>query len=73
MPDQTARDAAVGYLTRRGVHETTARVWARGILAALGIPPDTTVQDVREALALLDRDRTGKAWLDAPYLETDHA
>ncbi len=32
-----------------------------------------TAQDVEKALALLDRDRTGKAWLDAPYLETVRA
>lgn len=72
MPDTTVRDG-----------------WAIGVAVYLKpFPPDSagalhseqcvvvtgrTAQDVEKALALLDRDRTGKAWLDAPYLETVRA
>lgn len=55
MPDQTARDAVrdaldrdVPYLGSGGREQRVENV-----LAALGIPPDTTTDEVRDALLLL--------------------
>lgn len=54
MPDQTARDAVAPIVWRHGWVKQEADDFADAVLAVLGIPPDTPVQDVREALALLD-------------------
>ena len=59
MPDQTARDAAISAL--RGVFGPPCK-WMGddldhdaidAVLAALGIPPDTTTDEVRAGLAAL--------------------
>jgi hypothetical protein len=52
VPDQTARDAIGRALRQVGV--TYYGVAADAVLAALGIPPDTTTDDLRAALTLLD-------------------
>lgn len=66
MPDQTARDAVAGSIFNAtftaewddcpdGYQETRAMILrdADAILAALGIPPDTTTDEVRAGLAAL--------------------
>jgi len=66
MPDQTARDAVAGSIFNAtftaewddcpdGYQETRAMILrdADAILAALGIPPDATTDDVRAGLAAL--------------------
>ena len=51
MPDKTARDAIGRALRQVGV--TYYGVAADAVLAALGIPPDTTTDDLRAGLAVL--------------------
>jgi len=50
VPDKTARDAIGRALRQVGV--TYYGVAADAVLAALGIPPDTTTDEVRAGLAL---------------------
>lgn len=51
MPDKTARDAIGRALRQVGV--TYYGVAADAVLAALGIPPDTTTDDIRAGLTLI--------------------
>ena len=51
MPDKTARDAIGRALRQVGV--TYYGVAADAVLAVLGIPPDTTTDEVRAGLAAL--------------------
>ena len=60
MPDQTARDAvrecfcgAAWCRTNGCPTFTICNAKADAVLAALGIPPDTTTDEVRDALLLL--------------------
>ncbi len=54
MPDQTARDAVAAAITEAQVRNRDGASFAAlQVLAALGIPPDTTTDEVRDALLLL--------------------
>lgn len=54
---QTARDAVVFELRRRGIRLHDVAIDA--VLAVLGIPPDATTDDIRAGLYVLSRIENG--------------
>lgn len=68
MPDLTARSAIVNALAEeRDAHPwiiQTPPMVASIVLAALGIPPDTTTDTIRAGLALVESFRAIFKWSD---------
>ncbi len=75
MPDTTIREGwfRETYAGRQWMASDKMAASKQSVRSRCVVVTGRTAQDVEKALALLDRDRTGKAWLDAPYLETVRA
>lgn len=76
MPDLTARDAIVNALAEeRDAHPwiiQTPPMVASIVLAALGITPDTTTDEVRAGLYLLHREGTGHKQIGRDVFRASH-
>ena len=70
MPDQTARDAIEDVIADSPHWEGDD--WALDFLAALGITPDTTTDEVRAGLYLLHREGTGHKQIGRDVFRASH-
>jgi len=75
VPDKTARDVVIGTLVAANEHpwvQPPPNMVADAVLAALGITPDTTTDEVRAGLYLLHREGTGHKQIGRDVFRASH-